>query len=255
MDDESLRLDGLTRQLGAVYWAATGLPVGLPIPNPTSEELLGTGQLPDAQKKEQQLLVQALFGPKVRVSVHCPDGRFKVLAMIHDRRLVIVETDRPAPFSSDWRPRRFLVVDRLLLTREHRSGFSLACAGCGQTHLIDLEQIRRATRDVVSDRRNPGPPLPDYPRLEEAAFCEVVGSLDIDKVVTPDAEVALFLTPFRQALHEKRHPVDPLRWTITGQRLRYRQGGGEMGMLPIEWSDNPSHRVGEHPPKRSVAGR
>jgi len=154
MDDESLRFDGLTRQLGAVYWAATGLPVGLPIPNPTNEELR-TGQLPDRQEEEQQLLVRALFVPKVRVSVDCPDDRFKVLAMIHDRRLVVVETDRPPPLSSDWRPRRFLVVDRLLLAREHSSGFSLACAGCGQTHLIDLEQVRRATRDVVSDRRNP----------------------------------------------------------------------------------------------------
>ena len=252
MDDESLRLDSLTRQLGAVYWAATGLPVGLPIPNPTNEELR-TGQLPDQQEEEQQLLVRALFVPKVRVSVDCPDTRFKVLAMIHDRRLVVVETNRPACLSSDWRPRRFLVVDRLLLARERSSGFSLACAGCGQTHLIDLEQVRRATRDVVSGRRNPGPPLPDYPRLEEAAFCEVVGSLDIEKVVTPDAEVALFLTPFRQAIHEKRYPVDPLRWTIIGQRLRYRHSGGGKGMLPIEWSDNPSHRVGEHPPTWPVA--
>ena len=254
MDDRSLRLEGLVRQLGAVYWAARGLPVGLPIPNPTDEELR-TGRLRDVQEEQQRLLARALFVPKVRVRMQCPDGGPRVLAMVYDRRLVVVEPGRPAPLLSDWTPRRFLVVDRQLLAREGSAGFSLSCDGCGQTHLIDLGAIRGASWDVISDRRGTGPPPPHYPMLEEAAFCEVVGSLDIAKVVTPDAEVALFLTPFRQALHEKRHPVDPLRWTITGQRLRYRHSGGGKGMLPIEWSDNPSHRVGEHPPTRSVAGR
>lgn len=245
-------------------------PLGSTIPNRIADRLLdGDPSQEDLAElatrgRQARRLFHALTEPRTQIPVRCDEVRrrgfdsegSRLLATVHDQRLVVAQVGRAAGQPSGWRPIRTLLVDLELLKEEGAVGLGLDCEVCKKTHTLDRSELKTVAYEIRPSTTGSGP-LPDgYTRMETAAFAEVWGSLTEAELERLRPEVYLFVPPSRDEAYRDHFKGNPAAMTaqygmLAGYHQRIIDDDRSGGLIPIPTPSNPSHKVTEPLPHRN----
>lgn len=241
-------------------------PLGSTIPNRIADRLLAGDPSQDdlaelaTRSRQARRLFQALTDPRTQIPVRCSQVRrrgldsegSRLLATVHDQRLVVARVGRAAVQPSGWRPVRTLLVDLELLREEGAVGLAFDCEVCTQTHALDRSELMAVSHEVRPAATGSGP-LPDgYTHMETAALAEIWGSLTEAELDRPRPEAYLFVPPSRDEAYRRHFEGNPAAMTAQygmlashSQRIIDQDRSG--GLIPIPPPSDPAHRVTEPP--------